>query len=86
MFDPKFNPFDELQRLQQQHVQLLSNQSRLSKTVQEQTELIQQMVQHLNKLTEAINNLDLSVNDLHGRLTLLEIARKYEDTNKTNHN
>lgn len=71
MFDPNFNPLDQLERLEKMS-------QRLVRAHADNCKLLQQLVDHVNQLTEARNNHDLQINQMHNRLTLIEVARQYE--------
>lgn len=79
MFDPNFNPLEQLEKLEQMN-------QRLVKAHADNCRLLQQLVEHVNQLTDARNNHDLQINHIHNRLTLLEVARQYETDQTQNKN
>lgn len=74
MFDPSFDPLAELQRIQQDSVQLRNNQMQLAKAFNEQGQTIQELV-------KVINNMHQEIIILNDRLQLLEMARQYDEKN-----
>lgn len=76
MFDPNFNPLDQLE-------QLTKVTNKLTEAHAQNCVLLKQIVDHVNQLTEARNAHDLQINDMHNRLRLIEVARQYEQTEQT---
>ena len=78
MFDPDFDPLQQLRSLQLTSIKQSQNIQQLANGITARGELLTQMIDQIEQQTRAINHLDGVVNELHDRLRLLEIARQYE--------
>jgi hypothetical protein len=78
MFDPNFDPLQQLLDLQKQILQCGNNITQLAKNNHQRAELQTQMIDQMNKQTEAINNIDAILIELNNRIRLLEITDQYE--------
>jgi hypothetical protein len=78
MFDPNFDPLQQLLDLQKQLLQCGNNITQLAKNNHQRAELQTQMIDQMNKQTEAINNIDAILIELNNRIRLLEITDQYE--------
>ena len=72
MFNPKFDPLEQLEKLN-------ATTQRLIELHNQNTQLLKQVVEQINQHTEAINAHDLQINEIHNRVRLLEVARQYEN-------
>jgi hypothetical protein len=71
MFDPSWDPLEQLTTLRQENLQLRNNQMQLAKAFNEQGETVKQLVNVANNMHEEILNLN-------SRLQLIELARQHE--------
>ena len=77
MFDPDFNPYDRLEKITQDILQLAN-------AINFRGELQTKMVEQLNRQTLAINDHESMIHELHNRIRLLEVARQYENKDHDN--
>jgi septation ring formation regulator EzrA len=82
MFDPNYNPYEELEEVKRQCLITARTVSQVTQNLKQQATLGQQMLGHLNQMTEAVNNLSLQLEDLHNRIRLIEVARQYDNQYK----
>jgi hypothetical protein len=81
MFDPKFNPYDALEQLQNHLTHCSNSVIKLAKAFESTSQLQEQIVTQLNQQTLTLNNQEQVIHQLHDRIRLLEIARQYENKN-----
>jgi hypothetical protein len=81
MFDPEFDPLDQLQTANKHILQQQKQIMQQAKNINELARAFNQRSEVIEKLVEVVNKQDLQINQLHDRLQILEIARQYE-TNK----
>lgn len=81
MFDPSFDPYDSLLKLQQQLKQCSDNIMQLAAALNSRGDQQKKIIDQINLQTEAINEHDLQLQELHARVRLLEVVRQYENKN-----
>lgn len=75
----KFDPFERLQELTDQYQYLQRINQQVVEALKQLQQTEQRIINQLNQQTEAINALDQNQQQHDGRLTLIEIARQYEN-------
>lgn len=79
----KFDPFERLQELTDQYQYLQRINQQVVEALKQLQQTEQRIINQLNQQTEAINALDQNQQQHDGRLTLIEIARQYENQTTT---
>jgi hypothetical protein len=87
MFDENGDDFDPYDLLQQHETLIMSahrNILQITEHLDTRTQFIVQLTNEFNHLVEMVNKQEKIIDQLHGRLTLLEVARQYENIDKNN--
>jgi ABC-type transporter Mla subunit MlaD len=80
MFDKKYDPYELLQNLARQHAKQSELVKQMTEALQQHRDIIEQLIAQLNQNTDYVHAQNADIKQIHDRLTLLEIARQYENT------